>query len=166
MIQVVTDNNPGYIRFVLTPNRSISWPILLRFYLLTCVLSFSIAGLFALLGYWIVLPFSGLEMMALGAGLYYTSTKIYRQEVITIDNDHIKLEKGFQKPTESWEFDRAWVQINTEKTGSYIQKIKINMGSHGNYVELGSFLTEVEKESLVFQLNKGIIFRGFMGQTG
>ncbi len=98
MIEVVTQQNPPMIRIVLSPNRSISWSLLLRFYLFTCLLSFSIAGLFVLLGYWIVLPFSELEMMALGLGFYFTSKKIYRLEVITINKVNIKIEKGIKYP--------------------------------------------------------------------
>jgi uncharacterized membrane protein len=166
MIEVTTQNNPLLIRIVLTPNRSISWPLLLRFYLFTCLLSFSIAGLFTLLGYWIVLPFSGLEMMALGLGLYFASRKIYRQEVITIDKVNIKIEKGHINPVNIWVFDSHWVNIETEKTKGYRNNIKIMMGSHGKYIELGSFLTKLDKESLVFELNKGILFRGLMGRAG
>lgn len=166
MIEVVTQQHPPAIRIVLTPNRSISWPLLLRFYLFTCLLSFSIAGLFVLSGYWVVLPFSGLEMMALGLGLYFASRKIYRQEVITITKGNIKIEKGYHNPTFTWVIDRNWAKIETVKTKGYRKNIKIMIGTHGKYIELGSFLTKPDKESLVFELNKGILFRGLMGQTG
>jgi len=166
MIEVFKQQNPPMMRIVLTPNRSVSWPVLLRFYLLTCLLSFSIASLFVVLGYWVVLPFSGLEMLALGLGLYFACKKIYRQEVITVSRESIKVEKGFQTPHEVWIFDRHWVKIDTEKTMGYSHNIKIIISSHGKYIELGSFLIKAEKEALVFELNKGIILHGLMGQTG
>ncbi|MCP4982937.1 MAG: DUF2244 domain-containing protein [Gammaproteobacteria bacterium] len=34
---------------------------------------------FSLHGLWLVLPFSGLEMLVLGLGLYLTSRKVYRR---------------------------------------------------------------------------------------
>jgi len=165
MVEVSTQKNPTQIRIILTPNRSISWPLLLRFYLFTCLMSFSIAGLFVLLGYWVVLPFSGLEMMVLGLGLYFTSKKIYRQEVITIDKVNIKIEKGAKNPAGTWIYGRHWVRIESIKTAGYRKNIKIMIGSHGKYIEIGSFLTKQEKESLVFELNKGILFRGLMGRA-
>ena len=39
------------------------------------------------------------------------------------------------------------------------------IGLHGNYIENGLFLAKQEKESLVFELNKGILFRGLMGRA-
>jgi len=56
---------------VLSPNCSIAWRDLVMFYLLTCVIALSIGVFFTLQGLWLVLPFSGLEMLALGYCLYW-----------------------------------------------------------------------------------------------
>ena len=53
----------GY-RFVLSPNCSISWRQLLAFYLLTCVVALAVGLFFTMQGLWLVLPFSGIEMLA------------------------------------------------------------------------------------------------------
>ena len=160
-----TDNNHDF-RVVLTPNRSISWPILLRFYLFTCAVSFSIATLFASLGYWVVLPFSGLEMLCLGAGLYVTCRKIYCQEVISVNDHTLMVEKGCHKADSCWQFDRHWVRIKLEESGVYRQKLKLFIGSHGTQIEVGSFLNDAEKESLAFELNAGILTQKFLRQIG
>lgn len=157
MVIVDKDKRQRVQRIIIIPNRSISWPLLVRIYLFTCIVSFSIALLFTFLGFWIVLPFSGLEMLALGAGLYITNRKIYRQEVISFVNGRVKIEKGCQYPDESWEFDRHWLRLNVQKTGALQEKTLLYLGSHGNFVEIGSFLDESEKESLVFELNTSII---------
>jgi uncharacterized membrane protein len=161
MITLDEDSRQHTRRIVLTPNRSISWPILLRFYLLTCTLSFSIAMLFVWMGYWVVLPFSGLEMSVLGIALYVSCRKIYQQEVISIDNATIKLQKGCIRVQDEWEFDRYWVRVSIEKQKGFYGKIKLKIGSHGNFIEIGSFLNDKEKESLAFRLNKGILTSGF-----
>jgi len=165
MIVIAREQKPPLIRFVLTPNRSISWPLLLRFYLFTCGVSFSIAGLFMALGFWVVMPFSGLEMLALGLGLYFSCKKIYRQEVITIDKDNIKVEKGYKNVQFERNFDRHWVKIDRLKSIGYKKNIKVMIGSHGENIEIGSFLSKQEKDSLAFELNEGILFHGFMGSV-
>lgn len=152
-------------RIVLIPNRSISWSLLLRFYIFTCCLSFSIAGLFAFLGYWVVMPFSGLEMLCLGAGLYLTCRKIYCQEVISISDEVIKIEKGAKSPEQVWEFDKHWVRLTVENKGANRKNMSIYMGSHGKFIEVGSFLTGEEKESLAFELNDGILARKYSHQS-
>ena len=165
MVIVEKDTNQRIFRIILTPNRSISWPQLLRVYLFTCCMSFSIALIFAFIGYWVVLPFSGLEMLALGAGLYVTNRMVFRQEVISFINGKVKIEKGCNFPEQSWEFDEHWVRLDIQRSSSMIKKTFIFIGSHGSFVEIGSFLDESEKESLVFGLNEGIISPDFLGQN-
>ncbi len=166
MIFYDTDQENHIFRVVLIPNRSISWSLLVRFYIFTCFVSFSIASIFAFLGYWMVIPFSGLEMLALGIGLYVVNKKIYAQEVVTFIEDKIKVEKGCRRPDQAWEFDRHWARITVEVQESRPKKQKIFIGSHGKKVELGSFLHDSEKESLAFELNAGILSRNFVRQTG
>jgi uncharacterized membrane protein len=159
MVNVDKANSPRTWRFVLSPNCSISWRELVVFYLLTCVLALAIGLFFTLQGLWLILPFSGLEMLALGYCLYLTSRKAYRREVITLDPRHTRVEKGVQRITESWEFDTPWVRLVDEQTGFDGRRRRLALGSHGSYVEVGEFLDNTEKERLAFQL-KDCIIRG------
>ena len=96
MISVDKINSGTGCRFVLSPNCSISWRELIAFYLLTCLVAVAVGVFFTLQGLWLVLPFSGLEMLALGTALYLTSRKVYRREVITLDAHTTRVEKGVQ----------------------------------------------------------------------
>lgn len=147
----------GY-RFILSPNCSISWRDLIIFYCLTCVVIAAIGVFFTLQGMWLVLPFSGLEMMILGAALYLTSRKVHRREIITLDDERVRIEKGVQKVDQSWEFAAAGTRIFEEKTGRRHAARRLVLGAHGNYVEVGDFLNNQEKDALAFQL-KGCIIR-------
>ncbi len=146
-------------RIVLSPNCSISWRELVLFYLFTCVLALAIGIFFLLQGMWLVLPFSGLEMAALGGCLYLTSRKVYRREVITFDRDRTRVEKGVRRVDQSWEFETPWLRLIDERTGVRERDRRLAIGSHGNYVEVGGFLDQTEKEALAFQL-KDCIIRG------
>ena len=145
------------MRFVLTPNCSISWRELVLFYLLTCVVALAIGVLFTLNGMWLVLPFSGLEMLALGACLYHVSRKAYRQEVITLDQRRTRIEKGVQRVIESWEFETPWMRLIDESCGASGRQRRLALGSHGKYVEVGDFLDNSEKDRLAFKLKDCII---------
>ena len=157
MINIDKNNKNHELCVVLTPNRSISWPWLLRFYIFICGVSLSVALAFAGLGYWLILPFSGLEMLFLGVALYVTCRKIYSQEVITICGDNIRVEKGCEYPNKLCEYDRNWVQVKLEMKGFYRKKTKLTLGSHGKFIEVGSFLSDAEKETLAFELNLVIL---------
>ena len=62
------DSTVGQI--VLQPNHSLSWKALKYFLAFMMVLSFSIAIAFLYFGYWLVLPFTGLEMAVLSYCLW------------------------------------------------------------------------------------------------
>ena len=106
---------------------------------------------------WLVLPFSGLEMLALGFGLYATSRKVYRREVITLDPQCTRIEKGVQRIDQIWEFKTAWVRVVDECREGYGERRTLAIGMSGESVEVGSFLADGEKDALAFQLKDCII---------
>ena len=144
-------------RFVLSPNCSISWRELLLFYCLTCVVALAVGLFFTLQGLWLVLPFSGLEMLALGIGLYITSRKVYRREVITLDPECTRIEKGVQRIDQVWEFKTAWVRIVNEPRDGRHERRTLAIRMSGESVEVGGFLANWEKDALAFQLKDCII---------
>jgi uncharacterized membrane protein len=144
-------------RIVLSPNCSITWRELVLFYLFTCLVAIAVGLFFTLQGMWLVLPFSGLEMLALGIGLYLTSRKVYRKEVITLDSGRTRIEKGVQRAVQSWEFKTPWVRIIDEPGDGRNPRRRLAIGMHGAAVEVGSFLANSEKDALAFQLKDCII---------
>jgi uncharacterized membrane protein len=157
MISVDKVSSGESYRFVLSPNCSISWRELLLFYCLTCAVALAVGLFFTLQGLWLVLPFSGLEMLALGIGLYVTSRKVYRREVITLDPECTRIEKGVQRADQIWEFKTAWVRVVDECGGGRDARRTLAIGMFGESVEVGSFLANWEKDALAFQLKDCII---------
>jgi len=157
MVSIYKVNSGEGYRFVLSPNCSISWTELLLFYFLTCLVALAVGLFFTLQGLWLVLPFSGLEMLALGVGLYVTSRKVYRKEVITLDPEHTRIEKGVQRIDQSWEFKTPWIRIIDELPDRRSTRRKLAISMYGESVEVGSFLANSEKEALAFQLKDCII---------
>ena len=157
MIRVNKLNSGESYRFVLSPNCSISWRELVLFYLLTCVVAVTIGLFFTLQGLWLVLPFSGLEMLLLGIALYVTSRKVYRREVITLDQELTRIEKGVRKVQQSWEFKTHWVRVIDQPGDGPRSSRRLALSMSGESVEVGSFLANSEKEALAFQLKDCII---------
>ena len=157
MISIEKTNSRDGYRFVLSPNCSISWRELVLFYLLTCVIALAVGLFFTLQGLWLVLPFSGLEMLALGAGLYLTSRKVHRKEVIILDQNRTRIEKGVLRADQFWEFETSWLRLIDEQSETLNPRRKLALGSHGEFVEVGDFLDNSEKDELAFQLKDCII---------
>lgn len=159
MVRIDKLNSNDCYRFVLTPNCSISWSGLVVFYLFTCLVALAVGLFFTLQGLWLVLPFSGLEMLALGLGLHLTSRKVYRQEVITLDRARIRIEKGVLQIDQCWVFETPGVRLLDEQPGAHNRPRRLVLGAHGKYIEVGNFLDNPEKDELAFQL-KDCIIRG------
>ena len=157
MVRISKDGSGDGFRIVLSPNCSISWRELLLFYLLTCVVAFAVGLFFSLQGLWLVLPFSGFEMLALGFALYLTSRKVYRKEIITLDQDRIRIEKGVRRIDQSWEFKTPWIRIVDERQDDRSARRTLAISMNGETVEVGSFLANSEKDELAFQLKDCII---------
>jgi len=157
MVNISKVDSPDSYRIVLSPNCSITWRELVLFYLFTCLVAIAVGLFFTFQGMWMVLPFSGLEMLALGIGLYLTSRKVYRKEVITLDPDRTRIEKGVHRAVRSWEFKTPWVRIIDEPRDGRNSRRRLAIGMHGAAVEVGSFLANSEKDALAFQLKDCII---------
>ena len=59
--------------------------------------SLTVAVGFALAGYWPILPFAGLELLALGAALRWSLREGQRRELIRVDEDRVLVRKVGRK---------------------------------------------------------------------
>ena len=156
MIDIVQNTHDATCRFILRPNRSMSWQGSLLFFLSLCLVSGTVAISMALLGYWLILPFAGLELMALGTALYIVALRCYQREVIWITNDIIQIEKGRNYPQQQWRLARVWVQVVLERCPQQWYPSRLLIRCHGRDVEIGKFLSEEERLALAKELKRNL----------
>jgi uncharacterized membrane protein len=147
-----TEQQTGW-QFVLRPNRSLSWEGVVRFFLALFGVSMTIAVGLAFMGYWLVLPFSGLEMIALAAALYLVARRSHLAEVIEVAGDDVQIERGCGQPTERCKMSRYWSRVRLEKVDSGGQPTRLLICSHGHAEEVGRFLSESERQDLAVRLS-------------
>lgn len=140
--------------FVLRPNRSMSWRGALAFFFSLLIISSFIAVSLAVMGFWLVLPFAGLEMIALGVGLYLVACRSYECEVICISKDSIRIEKGRRFPRHQCTFGRVWAKVVLEPCPKSWYPSRLFIRSHGRAVEVGRFLHEEERRHLAIELSR------------
>jgi len=143
-------------RFVLQPNRSMSWRTTKTIYVGIVSFSLVIAFGFLWLGYWPILPFAGAELAALGVALYVCGRENERREVVVIDEHRVSVEKGIDRPQRCWEFQRAWTRVTLSRSGDNWYPSQLLLGSHGKWVEVGRFLNEQERLALAGALREAI----------
>ncbi len=144
-------------RFVVMPNCSMSWQENKVFVASLAFISFSIAGAFALQGFWMILPFAGLEILLLTGILYWTGLQSTHREVISIDADNVHIEIGRRKTRQIYEFQRAWTKIELLPPALPSRHSKLVMRSKGKALELGACLTEQERKELAISLRKALL---------
>jgi uncharacterized membrane protein len=145
----------GAWRFVLTPNQSLSWRGTQWLFLSLVVLSTIIGLGFASRGLWLVLPFAGLEMAALGAGLYVVSRSTHRREVIHVAKDDIRIERGWNRPIEVSRLPRNWSRVELVRSG-YWNQSRLTIRACGRSEEVGGFLNEQERLGLACDLARAL----------
>lgn len=152
MITSLEQSVSDHQRWIIRPNRSMSWREAKIFVAGVSVASLSIGIYFLCQGYPMVLPFSGLESLAIAVAFYLVLDAGEHTEIISIGPDRVIIEKGKRKPTSRSEFQRAWTRITVLKSRNRWYPSKLLIGSHGNNVEIGQFLSEGERKALAKML--------------
>lgn len=146
-------------RIIAKPNCSLSGKERLGVVVLIASLSFIIATGFVMAGAWLVLPFAGLEVLAIGFAFYYINCHADDYESITIEGDRLAVEKHSYKKTSEIVFNRYWARVTLRDLPSGDQALLLR--SHGKEVEFGRyFMNNDQRLALAEQLQKrvGIIF--------
>jgi uncharacterized membrane protein len=150
-------NNNSFSTFVVSPNYSMTWRENKIFIASLAVVSFSIAGGFALQGLWLILPFAGLEMIMLWGILYWSSLRATRCEVISIDADNVKVEVGRNKMRHLHSFQRAWTRVELYPPARPHWQSRLVMRSKGKELEIGACLNDEERKTLAASIRKALL---------
>ena len=152
---MVTSTRSGKrLMIVARPNQSASWRSNLYTLGALAVPSLGAAIGFTLLGAWPILPIAGLELLALGAALYYVNWKLQYRQVITLNADSVRIDKGFYAPRQSWSFPRqqAGLAITEERHPLDSPALVVHDDAHS--VCIGEFLNRDEALKLVALLRR------------
>ncbi|MEN8167330.1 MAG: DUF2244 domain-containing protein [Pseudomonadota bacterium] len=155
MVLADAECNRHGVVLVIQPNRNLSWNKTKLVFLFLALCLTAVAGYFLSLGAWLVVPFAGLELLVIGLGLYLQCCHAHQQQVIQIDNDSISVHAGRQGPEQAC-FPKAWSKIvqTHDPKGWYPSRLFI--GSHGNFIEIGKYLIESERDTLAKNLRCAI----------
>lgn len=136
------------------PNQSATWRTNLLVLLALSVPSLGIAIGFALLGAWPILPFAGLELMALAGALYYVNWKLQYRHVITVSDDSVRIDKGYYAPRESWQFTRQATGLAITPEKHPWEGPALSLHDRNESVRLGEFLGRDDCLELMALLRK------------
>jgi len=138
--------------WVLRPNQSLSWSEAKFVFMGIAAVLLTIVTSFAVLGFWPILPFAGVELLVLGLALYLSQIRGHDVEVISVKGDTVAVEKGRGMPQERWDFERARLQVNLQPAKIKGHPSRLILRSVGRQVSVGDFLVEDERRRVARQL--------------
>lgn len=110
-----------------------------------------IATVFATLGYWLTLPFAGLEIGVLAWAFESLGRQCGDFETLTIEDDEVRVERKRGDHQEYLRLNRQWVSLIQVKKQAGGQ-VRVALRSHGKETELGLFLTDEARSELGVKL--------------
>ena len=154
MVKIENNTEENTYRILLRPNQSTDWKTSFIFISIIAFTCLAIGIGFAFAGATMILPFAGLEVIFVGVCVYLVMKQTYKQEVITLTQETLKIEKGEGKIDQVWEYFRMWSFVSVERPQHPWYPAHIAVTSKGERVPIGDFLNEDEKEELVSNLER------------
>ena len=137
---------------LLKRNCSISPGGMLRVFGLLALASLGIATGFALAGAWLILPFAGLEVLALGAAFVVHARHATDFERIEVSTGRLTVEIAEADRVARYVIDPRVAKLRLEKDEGYGARVLLRMS--GRDVEVGRHLDAGAREEFAAELTK------------
>lgn len=140
------------IQWVLKRNCSLSPRQVLRFYGVLCIVLVAIASVFWLHGVRLVLPFAGLEVLALGVAVLAYAVHAGDTERIRLVRDRLTVEHACGRHTDRVEFrpDRVRVEPRMD------DRSLIELSGQGRSIAVGRFVRPELRPQLADELRRAL----------
>lgn len=141
-------------RIELAPNCSLTPSGARLFVGSLAAVTFTVAGFFALQGFWPVLPFAGLEIGLLAWAVSASMRRGSEREVIVVSDDEVVVERRAPSGSRRTVFPRHWARVTLRGPQRAQHPSRLTIESHGRACEVGRFLTEDERLRLASRLER------------
>jgi len=141
---------------VIGPNASLSKRQAWMFMGWLVTLSLSIGGFFALQGLWPILPFAGLELVAVGWALAHSLRRNAYREVLSFEAETIGIAFGMAGRGAGAEvrLSRSSTRVLLEAGPYRNSPSRLLLSCRGQTVELGRCLTDAERERIALRMRE------------
>ncbi|MCB4811912.1 DUF2244 domain-containing protein [Methylovorus menthalis] len=143
------------VSFIARPNCALSLKGKFSVVASIALLSLVIAIVFTMAGAWLVLPFAGLELIAVAYAFYFIHLHAQDYESIVINETHLAIETHDIHTHRQIVMQRYWAQVQLRNRPHGEQALFVR--SHGKEVELGRrFMSNEQRLQLAHQLQQAI----------
>jgi uncharacterized membrane protein len=136
----------------LQPNCSMSWRGLQFVMGLLWAISAFVAYWAWQLGAWMVMPFSGLEMLLVTGAFYYCAVRARTCEEVALDAEQIRVRRGARELKSEAFLPRHWAQVELRRDPRRWYPTRLLLRSHGRAIEIARNLMDEERALLARDL--------------
>ncbi len=122
---------------------------------LTIVLA-TIGIMSAILGAWLILPFAGLEILLLGTCVLIVNAKNRDSDRLAISDKYVHLTRVRRSNRTVNSFIRQWTRVKLQNGKTKHERLRLLVGSHGQYREIGHNLVDSSKRRVHRKLTRWI----------
>jgi uncharacterized membrane protein len=111
--------------------------------------SFAFGATFAAEGLWMVLPFVGLEIVAVAAAFLCYGRHAADFERIELNDGVLTVERQEGGRSLEFKFDAPWVRVELEERGAGLGKrVRLALACKGQRIEIGRYLVDDRRSTL------------------
>lgn len=149
MVEIAIDpgTQNGFIR--LSPNQSTHWQVVLLLVSILSLIIFIIALYMTSQGAWVVLPFSGLEILGIVVANYLVLHHNAQREVIAFSDDTITIERGKKHPCVCLTLPRHETQSRIIPASHVWYPEQVILFAKNKHATIGKFLNEEDRKHLI-----------------
>jgi uncharacterized membrane protein len=115
--------------------------------------SFAFGVAFAALGFWMILPFAGLELAAMAAAFVWVGRHAADVERIELIDQRLVIDRVVASRRSRWEFDATRVRVRLDETGAGDRvRARVQVSGSGQLVEIGRHLIDAGRVRLAREL--------------
>lgn len=134
-------------RFEIRPNRSMTRKGVIWVFVGISLAALLVALRFVLIGAWVVLPITTLELLVLGIAFYIIEHETRFRETIELNRESVSVVQKGWKISREWRYPAYWVQVILQKRPDWYPS-RLFLRSHGDLLEIGACLNEDERQEL------------------
>jgi uncharacterized membrane protein len=116
-------------------------------------LAFLFGIVFATQGLWMILPFAGLELIAVAIAFVCYGRRAADYERIILSAHELSIERVEGARTLQWRFPSAWTRIEVEEAGeAWMQGARVYVVARGERVEIARHLAAPARKTLAREI--------------
>jgi len=120
-------------------------------------LSFVFGIAFATQGLWLILPFAGLELVAVAIAFVVYGRRAADYERISLSEQDLAIERVDGARLTNWHFAPAWTRIEVEESGAgWMHRVRVYVCSRGERVEVGRHLAMPRRKALADEMHTAL----------